>query len=534
MSTTQALRVRRSLHDLQDDYEKGDKKPLEDLMRAWKAIKELPADDPRSFFTLGGYHGEPFRGAGWGSSLYWGGYCNHGNVLFPTWHRLYLVKLEEALQSVPGCEQVMLPYWDETSAESLEKGIPWALTQKDFVLDGQTIPNPLRSFVFTKNIKDNINGDNPDYSKPKGYETVRYPLSGLVGTEADRAATAQHNALYPDYDKNVALLNENIVNWLNATVIVDGKPTRNGHVADQYKTCLDAPNYTVFSNTTSAAQWNEDRPGGGAPVVVPLESPHNSIHLAVGGFDVPGVGDFSPIEGANGDMGENDTAGLDPIFFFHHCFVDRVFWLWQKKHGFTDHLEIIAEYPGTNSVDNQGPTPGTVPNSWLTLESPLNPFKKVEHGKERPYTSLDCINIEKQLGFTYSHGSLEEAPVRAAAAGGSTQVVHVSGINRAPIRGSFLVSVFGNIGGQKVHLGTEAVLSRWSVQYCANCQTHLEVKASVGLQAFQDETLRSASYEVEIRTRDGVLTEAPPQAQPATGLAAMAVAGKRLFRIEVR
>jgi len=176
------------------------KKPLEDLMRAWKAIKELPADDPRSFFTLGGYHGEPFRGAGWGSSAYWGGYCNHGNVLFPTWHRVYLVKLEEALQSVPGCEQVMLPYWDETSADSLQNGIPWALTQKDFVLDGQTSPNPLRSFVLTKNIKDHINGDNPDYSKPKGYETVRYPLSGLVGTAADRAATEKHNALYPDYD----------------------------------------------------------------------------------------------------------------------------------------------------------------------------------------------------------------------------------------------------------------------------------------------------------------------------------------------
>jgi tyrosinase len=71
------------------------------------------------------------------------------------------------------------------------------------------------------------------------------------------------------------------------------------------------------------------------------------------------------------------------------------------------------------------------------------------------------------------------------------------------------------------------------VQYCANCQTHLEVKAFVGLHAFQDESLESASYEVEIRTRDGVLSESPSQAPLATGLAAVA-AGKRLFRIEVR
>src|SRR5262245_13006843 len=216
MSATPALRVRRSIQDIQNEYTAGNKKPLEDLMRAWKKIKELSPEDQRSFFTLGGYHGEPFRGAGWGSSAYWGGYCNHGNILFPTWHRAYLMALENALQSIDGCKDVMLPYWDETSEDSRKNGIPWALTQKDFVLDGKTIPNPLRSFVFTKNITDNINGDDPDYSKPKGYETVRYPLSGLVGSEADRAATAEHNAQYPNYEENVKLLNQNIVNWLTS------------------------------------------------------------------------------------------------------------------------------------------------------------------------------------------------------------------------------------------------------------------------------------------------------------------------------
>ena len=66
---TKQLRVRRSIQDLQDDFMKGNKKPLEDLMRAWKGIKELPPDNPRSFFVIGGYHGAPFRGAGWGTPL---------------------------------------------------------------------------------------------------------------------------------------------------------------------------------------------------------------------------------------------------------------------------------------------------------------------------------------------------------------------------------------------------------------------------------------------------------------------------------
>ncbi|WP_269767686.1 tyrosinase family protein [Burkholderia ubonensis] len=142
------------------------------------------------------------------------------------------------------------------------------------------------------------------------------------------------------------LLDRNVVNWLTSFIVVHGKKIET-HVKAQYEACLNAPNYTVFSNTTSAAQWNENLPQGAAQIV-PLESPHNHIHLAVGGYDVPtgpNAGDDSPIRGANGDVGENDTAGLDPIFYFHHCFVDRVFWLWQKRHGFTQHLDVIAEYP---------------------------------------------------------------------------------------------------------------------------------------------------------------------------------------------
>ncbi|MEO5558745.1 MAG: tyrosinase family protein, partial [Dokdonella sp.] len=241
---------------------------------------------------------------------------------------------------------------------------------------------------------------------------------------------------------------------------------------------------------------------------------------------------FSPIEGANGDMGENDTAGLDPIFFFHHCFIDRIFWLWQKRHGFTDRLDVIDGYPGTNSVDNQGPTPGTVPNAWLSLDSPLDPFKRTEDGKERSYTSMDCINIETQLGFTYGPGSLEEAPkalVSADVQDSSAKTVRVSGLNRAPIRGSFVVSAYADIDGKQQLIGREAVLSRWSVQYCANCQTHLEVKAFFSLHGLSAAEVEQARIHVEIRTRDGVLG----QTQLMAAGAALGV-HKKLFRVDVR
>lgn len=514
--TTHKLRVRRSVLELQRAYEKGDKKPLENLMRAWKGVKELPWNHPQSFFRLGGFHGEPFRGPGSTDSAYWGGYCNHGNVLFPTWHRVYVLKLEEALQSIPGCEEVMLPYWDETDEYSLQYGIPTVLTDEYFMLDGEQIPNPLRSYTFPVTITDKVVGDDSLYTKPAGYETVRYPLSGLVGTEDARKKTDIHNAQYPDPVKNTQILNDNVLAWLHNETYTgsDGKDTRPANVNQMYRDCLKAPNYTVFSNKTSASQWGEDY---NTPVTS-LESPHNDIHLAVGGFDVPGQADFSAISGANGDMGENDTAGLDPIFYFHHCNVDRVFWLWQKQNGHTDELDIIPFYPGTNSSDTQGPTPGFPPNTILSPESPLYPFTRKEGGKEVVYTSLDCINIEKQLGITYAPGSLEEPQPREKALlkGHSKKVVHISGISRAPINGSFIIEVYANIDGKKVLVGYDSILSRWNVMRCVNCQTHLEVKSSFSLRSFKSADVDNAKMEVRIRkrTQDGGLLFAEARNAP--------------------
>ena len=511
MSTSSGVRVRRSVRDLQTDYENGNKQPLEDLVRAWKGIKELPATDKRSFFVLGGYHGEPFQYRRQVDALstvdrytYWGGYCNHGNVLFPTWHRVYVFKLEEALQSiVPG---VTMPYWDETSEETLQRGIPRILTQEKFELDGEMIDNPLRSYVLPEALSDYLPGDDKVWEKPKGYETVRYPLSGLVGTPEARAATNAHNHKFRRPKVTIKLLNENIMAWLKGSSPTpsDPNPTQNG-VYWQYQDCLHAPNYTVFSNTTSAGQWNLDHPGA----VTPLEQPHNDIHLAVGGFDVPGQGESGQIADANGDMGENNTAAMDPIFFFHHCHVDRMFWLWQKQNGFTDKFAIIPGYSGTSSSDSQGPTPGIAPGTPLGLDTPLNPFLKNEFGTI--YTSSDCINIEKQLGYTYAPGSLEEAPEQMTPdIGFSTKKLTVRGIDRALFQGSFVLRAYakvkdanGEITGY--YLGHYSVLSRRNVVMCANCLTHLEVIAHFPLSTVPADAVDQAEYRVEIQHRGSEL-----------------------------
>lgn len=512
-------RVRRSLCELQAEYDAGRTEELDTLMRAWRGIKALPPTDPHSFFVLGGFHGEPFRGQGSTNAAWWGGYCQHGTVLFPTWHRIYLLKLEEALRSIPGCESVSLPFWDECSEWSQQNGIPRALTDEKWCLDGEWVDNPLRSYVLPMAIQDNVSADSPDvanstnYSKPKGYETVRYPLSGLVGTEADKQATIDHNAAFPNYAANVKTLDANIMAWLTMPLVVAG--AQRGLVVDRFKACLRAPNYTLFSNTTSERAWNAAHPSI-SDQVVSLENPHNFIHLAVGGCDIP-VYNASPIAGANGDMGENDTAALDPIFYFHHCFIDYAFWTWQRRNGFTEDFSIDLQDPGSYYNGDSPPPAGANPGDQLTMSTPLLPFMRSDGSV---YVSSDCVNIEAQLGYTYGSGSLDSELMQSTRAadhpvGEAVKFLRVNGLDRSRISGSFIIAAYGQTP-EGVHqlIGVDAVLSRWVVQGCANCQSRLRVTSTFPVAA----SLPADAIKVVVHTRQGAavssLTAAPDLARP--------------------
>ncbi|KAK3369241.1 hypothetical protein B0T24DRAFT_707646 [Lasiosphaeria ovina] len=518
------------------DIEKLSTAEMDLLIRAFHYIcVELPVTDENSFFQIAGYHGMPFRGPGWANLGWWGGYCNHGNILFPTWHRAYLLRLEEALRSAPDCASVTMPYWNELKMEMKhdansptgEKltftGVPppiffeesYSYTNEDGS-KGDSIPNPLFSYKLQKSIVDNTSKliDIGNYSKHIGYQTVRYPFSGLVG-EGAAPKTAIHNEqmrlkgkIATDED-----LRTNILTWLNAEEYTnsEGKKKPAG-VGQCFLSCLDAPNYTVFSNNTSAKAWNDDHMDEHKHKnVVSLENPHNKVHLAVGGFQLPGGKSYSYIEGANGDMGENDTASFDPIFFFHHCFIDLMFWRWQEKKGATKtlHIEVPEDYPGTNSIDEQGPTPGVLAGARLTLDSPLEPFKKTvtDPGTKKttivPKTSVDVTDITA-LGYKYDFdNAVEGEPVNKKA----EPILSVSGVNRGDIKGSFVITTWAEVDGKEVLVDADAHLSRWNVGGCANCQTHLEVGSHVSLSGFTAEEAKKTTFFNMIHTRDNLKGE---------------------------
>eukprot|EP00794_Sanderia_malayensis_P009633 gene9633-10621_t len=391
MDSAASIRKRISLRELE-----GKPALKNAFLRAFKKLQELPPENANSFWAIATYHGEPFKprlvaDPEENDTLkYWGGWCQHNDVLFPTWHRFYLHKLEQALRTVCPDDDLAFPYWDQTSEENIENGLPKILTDDTQIIDGVLCKNPLKSYIFQREIGEKSGSATDIYHKPKGYETVRYPYSGIRSPEAEKLIADEHNEqidkdAVDDEEKDpVKLLNKNF-----NTMLMTGDKC----IKSQYESCLNATTYCSFSNTVSAGKKKETA----------IESPHDGVHLALGGITTPkqksGV---KP--GANGDMGENETAAFDPIFFFHHCNMDRVFWLWQKRHQFTDSLEIDPEDPGA-SPDGQGATPYQHVGEKLGMHTILHPF---QHPNGVPVNSNDCVNIEKQLGYTYSEGSLEE------------------------------------------------------------------------------------------------------------------------------
>ena len=401
------MNVRLSLREL-DLPENARKK--NDFLKAWKIIQELPPSNPNSYWSIATYHGMPFKGrkvSPLNPSLeipVWGGYCQHANALFPTWHRFYCLRLEQALQTVLPDGDVALHYWDQTSEETLQFGIPEIAVNKTVMIDGVEVRNPLRSFTIPREI---IGKKDSFYNKPAGYTTTRYPYSGIRNPEVALDLAMKHNEKINNISESSdKLLQENVIYWLN-----HGKyPQRSDHPDTIYKEFLlsmEEPDYNRFSNTSSST--------------VSIEQPHNDVHLVIGGAPYPELNSdgsvhvdddgeviWSSVQGARGDIADTETSSYDPMFFLHHSNMDRLLWAWQKKWGHTNDLDIYPEGPNSGTskdgANNQGMTPDQTPDEVLGMDTVLTPFQD-EFGE--PRTSRSGINIE-ELGYTYSIGSFDK------------------------------------------------------------------------------------------------------------------------------
>jgi len=337
-------------------------------------LQKRPIGDMKSWYQVAGIHGRPFTawdgvGDSNGDKQY--GYCTHSSILFLSWHRpymaLYEMALYESIQEV--VKKFPEPRRSELAKTAVNFRIPywdWAATSKPHILlhDGSDvevekpegkvkIPNPLYSYKFPDGVPSSVfEGNYRNWA-----QTLRNPILG-----ASNGKPKSQDLFLERLNKSPAARTTDDIfggrrgAWINVR-------ERVWHLLnieqDKY------PTYQAFSNN----RWN---PNGRSSDYDSIESIHDTLHGWLGG---------------GGHMGNPEYAGFDPIFWLHHCNVDRLYALWQALHPDADkNMDFSAR----------------LETWWVTGDkeeetTPLVPFRKSD---TEYWNSNDTRNL-KVFGHTY-------------------------------------------------------------------------------------------------------------------------------------
>ncbi|KUL89658.1 hypothetical protein ZTR_00412 [Talaromyces verruculosus] len=137
-----------------------------------------------------------------------------------------------------------------------------------------------------------------------------------------------------------------------------------------YQLLSSETNYTVFSN--SVLQDRGDNYNN-------LESIHDGVHALVGD---------------GGHMTYFSMAAFDPIFWIHHCSIDRIFALWEVLNP-NSYVEPMADTYGTFVIEA-----GTVED----ITTPLYPF----HRSDDPNDFWTSGNSRSTRDFGYTYPEIQD------------------------------------------------------------------------------------------------------------------------------
>ena len=314
------------------------------LILALQQFQQKSQSDATSYYQVSGIHGVPrqnYNNVGQCSTCTNAdGYCTHDSVLFPAWHRAYMALFEQEFLALVNniantwptsgaqtsratmqnaASTMRWPYWD-WAAQPPNGGnnFPQMVSAPTIVVRGptgqQTIQNPLFKYKFTDPSKLRYTPFN------KWTKTLRYPTSDATD------ATSQQAACVSAFDNIRQSLQDQV--------------------------------YQLFTTCTDYLHFSNDRAGSSTTSCHnSLEGIHNTIHTTTGG--VP-----STTVKTVGHMYYLATAAFDPVFWLHHCNVDRIFAMWQTLHS-----------------DSYGSSQVAPHNTWTIAQgstqngdSPLTPF----------------------------------------------------------------------------------------------------------------------------------------------------------------
>ncbi|KAJ3032121.1 UNVERIFIED_CONTAM: hypothetical protein HDU68_004431 [Siphonaria sp. JEL0065] len=327
------------------------------FLQAFAVLQARDPKDPKSYAQVSSIHGLPNTDYdGFPQEKPNGGYCVHGQSLFPTWHRPYIALIEvliiEAAKDIAkkytvdtqswltAAANIRFPYWDWANDASITQGIPSILVDENVAIlatpdaHQATIKNPLASFAIPSVLRESFPGNFKTWNR-----TLRFPKS------ADPNATSDVLALQQKFKAAAPNLRSMV------RVLFDGTVVK----------------WQDFSN--HSLDFSHQQPGN----YHSLEFIHDQIHVI--------------IAGNGGHMGSPDVAAYDPIFYFHHCNVDRLLALYEH---------VFDLYVDDGKVAAKG----------------LAPFKKAE-GPNNTWNSNDTRETA-YLGYSYPELSQKGASLQTS------------------------------------------------------------------------------------------------------------------------
>ncbi|KAF8453105.1 hypothetical protein BGX38DRAFT_1329258 [Terfezia claveryi] len=344
------------------------------FMAAFQIMSKRPKDDVLSYYQLAGIHSVPY-------DITWppdggppasvkidkpGYYCYHFGPLFLTWHRVYVLCIEQALHDIimqltdpddpeyllsnvtdsgelnkwkTAAETWRLPYWDFALRRSNNR-----VNGKDFCcipnaalnefLDSSNEPNPFYAFVFPGEGSGLPDLTDRDFPMSIQRRTVRhapaYDASNSEIVQAWERGTSDMNSLK-------SFFRDESITW--RTDLID-----------------------LMISNISYEGLIDGTPNSEVPT---LNAVHGSVHDNTGGYIK------NDSNKKNGNMAIVPAAGFDPIFFLWHCNVDRIGAMWQAAN-----------------------------NSWMDDESNVKKLIPFRYSPNEFWTSKHC-RYPNNMGYTY-------------------------------------------------------------------------------------------------------------------------------------
>ncbi|KAJ5784169.1 uncharacterized protein N7518_009846 [Penicillium psychrosexuale] len=366
---------------------KSNKKQVDLFILALDNFQKLDPKERLSYFQVAGIHGQPFvRWDDPSPEPMQNGYCFHSHVIFPIWHRPYVLLFEQVVYDIM-IKEVIPQFLEADQASWREQAESWRLPFWDWARNGRvpdlakyptiTVPRPEGGSVRINNplFQFHMPTDKPMRSEGVGTENTwendteqeEYKNFGnAIGTsrwpdEEDQNPTSQGW-------RHGVVNNRKVADAFNSH---DGYNDKNhGPAAEMVYRLLTVPmDYTTFASTNPTSKdQNVDED-------LNIEYIHNNVH----GW-----------AGAGGHMGNVPVASFDPLFFLHHCNIDRLFAIWQALnpdkwmdniHG--DNATIRDSFGKEHPVDEN---------------TPLQPFRRDAEGN---YWTPEGIRFPSNLGYSY-------------------------------------------------------------------------------------------------------------------------------------